>query len=79
VDHRALRIAVRAKSDDWHVDHQLTHGGTEKLAGCVSKHQIEDADNFRRIKLPACFEDGPVYPAGRPRRVAGVCTQQNAV
>ena len=74
----ASRIAGRTKNDDWHVDHQLTNGGTE-IGWMVSEHQIEDLDNFPRIKLLAYFEDEPVYHSGPPRRVAGVCTRQNAV
>src|SRR5260370_30733128 len=50
-----------------------------KVGGCGSEPQIENLDNFPRIKLLAYFEDEPVYPSGPPRRVTGVCAQQNAV
>src|SRR5258708_36874458 len=33
-----------------------------KLGGCGSEHQIENLDNFPRIKLLAYFEDEPLYP-----------------
>jgi hypothetical protein len=36
-----------------------------KLGRCVSEHQIENLDNFPRIKLVAYFEDEPVIPQDR--------------
>jgi hypothetical protein len=76
------------KSEDWHVDHQLTNGGTEIGVDTRQNTRLKNVwpvsarpilDNFPRIKLLAYFEDEPVYPSGPPRRVSGGCTQQNAV
>jgi hypothetical protein len=58
---RASRIASRTKAMTgmWITSSQTA---ARKLGGCVSEHQIENLDNFPRIKLVAYFEDEPLYP-----------------
>jgi hypothetical protein len=84
----ASHIAGRTKSDDWHVDHQLTNGGHGNWVDACQNTRLKNVwpvsarrilDTFPRTKLHAYFEDKPVYPSGPPRRVSGGCTQQNAV
>ena len=70
------QVAQKAMTGMWITSLQTA---ARKLGGYVSEHQIENLDNFPRIRLLAYFEKEPAHHSGPPRRVAGVRTQQNAV